>query len=38
VQRELLEKEGIVFENDGTIDLKKYGWFGWIYCKNMIRF
>lgn len=28
VQRELLEKEGIVFESDGTIDLKKYGWFG----------
>jgi alkylated DNA nucleotide flippase Atl1 len=27
VQRELLEKEGVVFENDGTIDLKKYGWF-----------
>jgi methylated-DNA-protein-cysteine methyltransferase-like protein len=27
VQRELLEKEGIVFQNDGTIDLKKYGWF-----------
>lgn len=28
VQRELLEKEGIVFENDDTIDLGKYGWFG----------
>ena len=28
VQRELLEKEGIVFESDGTIDLEKYGWFG----------
>ena len=28
VQRELLEKEGIVFERDGTIDLEKYGWFG----------
>ena len=28
VQRELLEKEGINFENDDTIDLKKYGWFG----------
>lgn len=27
-QRELLEKEGIVFMEDGTIDLKKYGWFG----------
>jgi methylated-DNA-protein-cysteine methyltransferase-like protein len=26
VQRELLEKEGIVFEKDGTVDLKKYGW------------
>ena len=25
VQRELLEKEGIVFENDGHIDLEKYG-------------
>ncbi len=25
-QRELLEKEGIVFEKDGTIDFKKYGW------------
>jgi alkylated DNA nucleotide flippase Atl1 len=30
VQRELLEKEGIVFQNDGTIDLKKYGWFEWF--------
>ena len=28
VQRELLEKEGINFENDDTIDLKKYGWCG----------
>ena len=27
-QRELLENEGIAFEKDGTIDLKKYGWFG----------
>ena len=26
VQRELLEKEGIVFRADGTIDLKIYGW------------
>ena len=25
VQRQLLEGEGIVFELDGTIDLKKYG-------------
>ena len=25
VQRELLEKEGIVFSSDGSIDLKKYG-------------
>ena len=25
---QLLEKEGIEFESDGTIDLKKYGWFG----------
>lgn len=25
VQRELLEKEGIVFETDGHIDLEKYG-------------
>ncbi len=24
-QRELLEKDGIVFEDDGHIDLKKYG-------------
>lgn len=24
IQRQLLESEGIVFENDGTIDLKKY--------------
>ena len=24
-QRELLEAEGIVFEKDGTVDLKKYG-------------
>jgi methylated-DNA-protein-cysteine methyltransferase-like protein len=27
VQRELLEKEGIKFKSDGTIDLQKYGWF-----------
>ena len=26
-QRQLLEKEGIVFEADGRIDLKKYGIF-----------
>lgn len=26
VQRDLLEQEGIVFESDGHIDLKKYGW------------
>lgn len=26
VQRELLEKEGIVFGADGCIDLKIYGW------------
>jgi len=25
VQRQLLEADGIVFEADGTIDLKKYG-------------
>ena len=25
VQRELLEKEGIVFNSNGSIDLKKYG-------------
>ena len=25
-QRQLLEKEGIVFEDDGHIDLKKFGW------------
>ena len=25
VQRQLLEGEGIIFESDGTIDLKKYG-------------
>ncbi len=25
-QRDLLEKEGIVFEKDGTVDLEKYGW------------
>lgn len=25
VQRQLLESDGIVFEPDGTIDLKKYG-------------
>lgn len=28
VQRDLLEKEGIVFEKDGTVDLKKYLWNG----------
>lgn len=26
VQRDLLESEGVVFEPDGHIDLKKYGW------------
>lgn len=25
VQRDLLEKEGVIFEADGRIDLKKYG-------------
>ena len=25
-QRALLEAEGIIFESDGTVDLKKYGW------------
>ena len=25
-QRELLEAEGIVFESDGHIDMKQYGW------------
>jgi methylated-DNA-protein-cysteine methyltransferase-like protein len=25
-QRELLEREGVVFREDGTVDLKKYGW------------
>ena len=38
VQRELLENEGIVFKSDGTIDLKKYGWFGWLYKENMLKF
>ena len=27
-QRKLLEDEGIVFELDGRVDLKKYGWDG----------
>ena len=26
VQRELLQNEGIVFRQDGTIDLEKFGW------------
>lgn len=26
IQRELLEKEGIIFEADGTIDMQKYQW------------
>lgn len=30
VQRQLLENEGIVFEKDGCIDLKKYCWNGEI--------
>ena len=38
VQRELLENEGIEFKNDGTIDLKKYGWFCWLYKENMLDF
>lgn len=25
VQRKLLEEEGVVFESDGSVDLKKYG-------------
>jgi methylated-DNA-protein-cysteine methyltransferase-like protein len=25
-QRRLLEQEGIVFDDDGTIDLKRWGW------------
>lgn len=28
VQRSLLEAEGIAFDKDGRIDLKKYGWEG----------
>ncbi|MBN2004594.1 MAG: MGMT family protein [Anaerolineae bacterium] len=28
VQRTLLEAEGIVFNNEGRIDLKQYGWEG----------
>jgi len=27
IQRNLLEKEGIIFCEDGKIDLSKYGWF-----------
>lgn len=27
-QRDLLQKEGIVFEKDGTVNLEKYGWNG----------
>ncbi|MBR3844151.1 MAG: MGMT family protein [Clostridia bacterium] len=26
VQRQLLEQEGVVFEQDGHVDLGKYGW------------
>ena len=26
LQRRLLEAEGVVFEEDGHVDLKKYGW------------
>ena len=26
MQRQMLEAEGIIFEADGSIDLKKYGW------------
>ena len=26
MQRQMLEQEGIVFESDGHIDLRKYGW------------
>lgn len=26
IQRQMLEQEGIIFENDGRINLKKYGW------------
>lgn len=25
-QRRMLESEGVIFENDGHIDLNKYGW------------
>ncbi|MBQ3068332.1 MAG: MGMT family protein [Clostridia bacterium] len=28
VQRELLEKEGVEFRQDGTVDLKRFGWLG----------
>ncbi len=28
VQRSLLENEGVVFGEDGAVDLKKYGWYG----------
>ena len=26
IQRQMLEQEGVVFESDGHIDLRKYGW------------
>jgi hypothetical protein len=29
VQRELLEAEGVVFDEDGRIDLAVYQWEGW---------
>jgi methylated-DNA-protein-cysteine methyltransferase-like protein len=28
VQRDLLEAEGVVFNQENEIDLEKYGWFG----------
>ena len=28
VQRDLLESEGVVFEADGHVDLRRFGWYG----------
>jgi methylated-DNA-protein-cysteine methyltransferase related protein len=33
IQRNLLEEEGVVFDHEGCIDLKKYGLVGLQYLK-----
>jgi len=37
LQRSLLEQEGIVFDSNGVIDLRQYGWKPLDFCKALRR-